>query len=135
MLKVHQRLGLYSLIPLAGTIAASAFAGGRHPSAIGQDVHVAFGGLTGDLYFASAWYAIRAPKIPGTEARGPIRWHKALAWIHGPGMILTPILGSLAFAQEEKGEKVHGIAKAHGEVATVTYVSYLLAVFTVVIKF
>ena len=62
----------------------------------------------------SAYYAIRAPKIPGTQTRGPIRLHKALAWIHGPGMILTPILGAIAFDQKSNGEKVHGIASAHG---------------------
>ena len=58
----------------------------------------------------SAYYAIRAPRIPGTETHGQIRVHKALAWIHGPGMILTPILGAMAFDQKSKGEKVHGIA-------------------------
>jgi len=28
--------------------------------------------------------------------RGPIRLHKTLAWIHGPAMVLTPILGGMA---------------------------------------
>jgi hypothetical protein len=35
-------------------------------------------------------------------------------------MILTPILGALAYEQNNKGEKVHGIAAAHGPVAIVT---------------
>ena len=71
----------------------------------------------------SAYYAIRAPGIPGTQSRGQIRVHKALAWIHGPGMILTPILGAMAFDQKSKGEKVYtGITRegAHGAVAIVT---------------
>lgn len=46
--------------------------------------------------------------------------HKALAWIHGPGMILSPILGAVAFNQKSKGEKVHGLAAARGPVAIVT---------------
>ena len=66
------------------------------------------------MYFMTAYFAIRAPKIPGTKTRGPIRLHKALAWIHGPGMILTPILGAMAFAQKSRGEKVHGIARRTG---------------------
>jgi hypothetical protein len=128
MLKMHQRFGLITLAPLIATIATSNLAAGRHSTATGRDVHAALGSVTGDMYFMTAYYAIRAPTIPGTVTRGPIRLHKALAWIHGPGMILTPILGAMAFSQENKGEKVHGIAKAHGAVADVTYVSFGLAV-------
>jgi Carboxypeptidase regulatory-like domain len=135
MLKLHQRYGLITLAPLIATIATSSLAAGRHSTATGRDVHGALGAVTGDLYFMTAYYAIRAPTIPGTTTRGSIRLHKALAWIHGPGMILTPILGAMAFSQENKGEKVHGIAKAHGAVADVTYVALGLAVVSVSIKF
>ena len=83
----------------------------------------------------SAYYAIRAPRIPGTETRGPIRLHKALAFIHGPGMILTPILGAMAFDEKSRGEKVHGIASAHGAVAIVTAAAYGAAILSVSIKF
>ena len=114
MLKMHQRFGLITLAPLVATIATSGLAAGRHSTATGRDVHGALGAVTADMYFMTAYYAIRAPTIPGTATRGPIRLHKALAWIHGPGMILTPILGAMAFSQENHGEKVHGIAKAHG---------------------
>ncbi len=135
MLKMHQRFGLITLAPLIATIATSNLAAGKHSTATGRDVHGALGAVTGDLYFMTAYYAIRAPTIPGTTTRGPIRLHKALAWIHGPGMILTPILGAMAFSQEYKGEKVHGIAKAHGTVADVTYVAFGLAVVSVSFKF
>ncbi len=135
MLKMHQRFGLITLAPLVATIATSSLAAGRHSTATGRDVHGALGSVTADMYFMAAYYAIRAPRIPGTVARGPIRLHKALAWIHGPGMILTPILGAMAFSQENKGERVHGIAKAHGAVADVTYVAFGLAVVSVSFKF
>ena len=87
------------------------------------------------MYLTTASFAIFAPKIQGTAARGPIRLHKALAWIHGPGMILTPILGAMAFQQLNMGEKVHGIASAHGAVAAVTAVAYGAAILSVSIKF
>jgi Carboxypeptidase regulatory-like domain len=135
MLKMHQRFGLITLAPLIATIATSNLAAGNHPTATGRDVHGALGAVTADMYFMTAYYAIRAPTIPGTTTRGPIRLHKALAWIHGPGMILTPILGAMAFSQEHKGEKVHGIAMAHGAVATATYAAFGLAVLSVTIKF
>jgi hypothetical protein len=134
MLKIHQRLGLIDTVPLVATVIAGAGAGGKSTSTSDRYLHLALGSVTGDLYFLSAYYAIRAPKIPGTQTRGPIRLHKALAWIHGPGMILTPILGAIAFDQKSKGEKVHGIAQAHGPVAIVTAAAYGAAILSVSIK-
>ncbi len=135
MLKLHQRFGLIAAVPLIATVATSFGAGGRSTSTSDRYLHMALGAATGDLYFMSAYFAIRAPKIPGTQTRGQIRVHKALAWIHGPGMILTPILGAIAFDQKSKGEKVHGIASAHGAVAIVTAAAYGAAIVSVSFKF
>jgi hypothetical protein len=135
MLKIHQRLGLITLAPLVATFITSANAGGKNTSNTDRTVHMILGAVSGDLYFMTAYYAIRAPKIAGTETRGPIRLHKAMAWIHGPGMILTPILGALAYNQKNNGEKVHGIASAHGPVAIVTGAAFGIAVASVSLKF
>lgn len=135
MLKIHQRMGLITTIPLIATVVTSLGAGGKNTSTTSRDLHTALGGVTGDLYFITAYYAIRAPRVPGTETRGPIRFHKAMAWIHGPGMILTPILGIMAFDEKNKGEKVHGIAAAHGPVAIVTAGAFGAALLSVSIKF
>ncbi len=134
MLKIHQRMGLITTIPLIATVATSLNAGGKSTSTTSRDLHTALGAVTGDLYFITAYYAIRAPRVPGTETRGPIRFHKAMAWIHGPGMILTPILGAIAFNQKSKGEKVHGIASAHGPVAIVTAGAFGASVLAVTFK-
>jgi hypothetical protein len=135
MLKIHQRFGLITTIPMVASVITSFNAGGRSESTASRDLHVALGALTGDLYGITAYYAIRAPKIPGTETRGPIRFHKAMAWIHGPGMILTPILGAMAFSQKNNGEKVHGLAAAHGPVAIVTAGAFGAALLSVSVKF
>jgi hypothetical protein len=135
MLKIHQRFGLITTIPMVASVITSFNAGGRSEGTASRDLHVALGALTGDLYGITAYYAIRAPKIPGTETRGPIRFHKATAWIHGPGMILTPILGAMAFSQKNNGEKVHGIAAAHGPVAIVTAGAFGAALLSVSVKF
>jgi hypothetical protein len=99
------------------------------------DLHAALGVVTTGLYFTTAYYAIFAPKIAGTKTRGPIRIHRDLAWVHGTGMILTGILGGLAYEQRSRGEKVHGIAAAHGAVAWVTAVAYGAAIVSVSFKF
>jgi len=135
MLKIHQRLGLITIAPLVATFITSANAGGKNTSTADRTTHLVLGAVSGDLYFITAYYAIRAPRIPGTETRGPIRLHKAMAWIHGPGMILTPILGAIAYDQKNKGEKVHGIASAHGPVAIVTGAAFGIAVMSVSLKF
>jgi len=135
MLKIHQRMGLITTIPMVVSAVTSLNAGGRSTGTASRDLHVALGALTGDLYGITAYYAIRAPRVQGTETRGPIRLHKALAWIHGPGMILTPILGAMAFNQKNNGEKVHGIAAAHGPVAIVTAGAFGAALLSVSMKF
>jgi hypothetical protein len=135
MLKIHQRMGLITAIPLVATVILGPGAGGKSEGTANRDLHVALGALTGDLYGITAWYAIRAPRIKGTPKRGPIRFHEAMAWIHGPGMILTPILGAMAFEQKNNGEKLHGIAQAHGPVAIVTAGAFGAALLSVSVKF
>ena len=139
MLKIHQRLGLITLAPMAATLITGpmAKAKGRNgqtitePSNANLDFHAALGGATTVLYFTTASYAIFAPKIPNNPKHGAIRFHEALAFIHGPGMILTPILGYDAYKQENAGEKVHGIASLHGPVAVATVCAYGAAIVAV----
>ena len=135
MLKIHQRLGLITTAPLIATVVTSIGAGGRHTSNTDRTVHMVLGSATADLYFTTAYFAIRAPRVRGTETRGPIRFHKAMAWIHGPGMILTPIFGAVAYSQKNNGEKVHGVGAAHGPVAIVTAGAFGAALLSVSVKF
>jgi len=139
MLKIHQELGAYTLIPMAATLITGPMAKAKghegqtitEPSQANLDFHAALGGVTAGMYFTTASYAIFAPKIPGNKRRGAIRWHEALAFIHGPGMIATPILGAMAFKQEQAGEKVHGLASLHGTVAWTTISAYGAAIVAV----
>jgi hypothetical protein len=128
MLQIHQKLGLITFFPMLASLVAATQAGGRHNTgSVGRNVHMALGSATAGLYFATAYYAIAAPKVAGVKARGPIRFHEAMAWIHGPGMILTPILGAMADSQASQGERLHGVAKYHGLVAVITAAAYGLA--------
>ncbi len=137
MLQIHQRLGLITTAPMLATVITSLGAKGHHGtpgSSTGREVHGALGAVTAGMYFTTACFAIRAPKVPGTETHGHIRLHKDLAWVHGTGMILTPILGGIAYSQLSNGERVHGIASAHSEVALVTFGAYVAAMLAVSVK-
>lgn len=138
MLKIHQRLGLITLIPMAAAVISSGGAGGEHHgtaatggNTTGRDIHAALGAVTVGMYGATAFYAIRAPKVSEGPARGGIKLHKYLIFVHAPGMVLTPILGVMAFNQLNNGEKVHGIASAHAAVAWTTVLSYTAAMVAV----
>jgi hypothetical protein len=142
MLKTHQKLGLITAGPLVATLILASRAGGEKnlnpldTSSSGRTAHAILGGVTAGMYFTTASFAIFAPKAPpGTHVRGPIRLHKILAWVHGPGMILTPVLGAMAYHQREEGRKPHGLAGAHGAVAVTTAIAYGLAIASVSIKF
>lgn len=139
MLKIHQRLGLITTIPMAAALITGPMAKAKgkngqvikEPTQANLDFHAALGSATAALYFSTAYFAIRAPRVPGTHKHGAIRVHEILAFIHGPGMILTPILGAMAFKQEQDGQKVHGIASAHGAVAITTAAAYGAAIVAV----
>jgi hypothetical protein len=139
MLKVHQTLGLITAIPMVATLftGPQAKAKGRNgqpitePTPANLDFHIALGGLTTGLYWTTAYYSMFAPKISGVNPKGAIRLHRDLEWVHGPGMILTGILGIVAYKQENAGEKVHGIASAHGTVAYVTAAAYGASILSV----
>jgi hypothetical protein len=139
MLKVHQTLGLITAIPMVATLITGpqAKAKGKNgetitePTQANLDFHIALGGLTTGLYFTTAYYSIFAPQIPGVKPKGAIRLHRALEWVHGPGMIVTPLLGIAAYKQENAGEKVHGIASYHGTAAYVTAAAYGTAIVAV----
>jgi len=132
MLRVHQRLGLITLAPMAAALITGPMAKAKgkngqtitEPSNANLDFHFALGAATGALYGATASYAIRAPRVPGSHKHGAIKVHEVLAWVHGPGMIATGVLGYMAFKQENSGEKVHGIASEHGTVAWITAGAY-----------
>jgi hypothetical protein len=132
MLKVHQTLGLITAIPMVASLITGpqAKAKGKNgqtitePTTANLDFHIALGGLTTGLYWTTAYYSIFAPKVPGVKPKGAIRLHRDLEWVHGPGMILTPVLGIMAYKQENAGEKVHGIASQHGTAAYVTAAAY-----------
>ncbi len=139
MLKVHQTLGLITTAPMLATLITGPMAKAKgkngqpitEPTSANLDFHIALGGLTTGMYWTTAYYAMFAPRIPGVKPKGAIRVHKALVWVHGPGMIATPILGILAYKQENAGEKVHGIASAHGPVAFVTVGAYCASIVAV----
>ena len=134
MLKLHQQFGLITLIPLTATVILGSFAGGKSTSSTDRVVHASLGGVTVVLYGTTAYFALFAPKVSDAPTRGNIRLHKALAWVHGAGMILTPILGEMAYQQKSQGEKVHGIASAHGAVGITTLIAYAAAILTETLK-
>lgn len=134
MLKIHQRLGLITVIPVAAACISAAGATpdrGNYSDSTSRDIHVALGATAVAMYAWTASYAIRAPKVSNEPARGGVKWHKYLIYIHAPGMVLTPILGAIAYNQIASGQKVHGIASAHGAVAAATAASYGAAILAV----
>lgn len=137
MLQIHQKLGVLTTIPMVASLFTGFGAKGHHGlpgPASGRNLHMALGLITTGMYWTTAYYAIRAPKVPGSKPYGLIRLHEALAWVHGTGMILTPILGAIAYSQLNNNERVHGIAKYHSWAAYTTVGAYGLALLSVTLK-
>ena len=128
MLKTHETLGLATL----GLMTATMFTGG---SAIGSNTHMYLGMTTGLLYFTTAYYSLSAPKPAGIKDRGNIVWHKRLAWIHFPAMVLAPVLGYIYKKNEEEGRKSSSLVKQHSAVAGVGYGAFAISAALMTIEF
>jgi hypothetical protein len=135
MLRKHQILGLVTAVPMAATLLTGGGASAEGNSTTKRNLHAALGMTTGALYITTASFAIFAPDPPGLKRSGPSRLHRALAFVHVPAMVLTPILGYEAKRQLDRGEDVHGIAKYHSVAATTAAVTYFAALATITINF
>ena len=111
-LKTHEILGLVTL----GTMTATMLTGN---GALDSNLHMYLGFTTGALYMATAYYSLTAPKPMGVIDRGRIKWHKGLAWVHFPLMILVPYLGYMYKKHEDEDKGHSSLEKQHSALAGV----------------
>ena len=128
MLKKHEVLGLTTL----GFMTATMLTGG---SAIDSDAHMYLGMTSGILYFTAAYYSLTAPKPKGIKERGNIVWHKRLAWIHFPAMVLAPILGYIYRKNERDDKKSSSLVKQHPTIAGIGYGAFALSAALMTVEF
>lgn len=127
-LKTHEVLGLTTL----GLMTATLLTGN---SALDSNTHMYLGFATGALYFTTAYYSLTAPKPEGMKDKGKVKWHKALAWIHLPAMLITPYLGYLYKKHEDEGKKHSSLEKQHTTFAGILVGSFALSATLMVIEF
>lgn len=127
-LKTHEVLGLTTL----GFMTATLLTGG---SALDSNMHMYLGMATGALYYTTAYYSLTAPKPSGIKDRGNIVWHKRLAWIHFPAMVLAPILGYIYKKNEDDGKKSSSLVKQHSAIAGVGFGAFALSAALMTIEF
>lgn len=127
-LKTHEVLGLVTW----GAMTATMLTGG---SAMDSDLHRNLGIATGLLYFTTAYYSLTAPKPTQIKDKARMKWHKGLAWVHFPAMILTPILGLMYKKNEEDNKKHSALEKQHSAVAGILYGSFTISAALMVIEF
>lgn len=128
MLKTHEILGLTTW----GLMTATMLTGG---SALDSDTHRNLGIATGIMYFATAYYSLNAPKPVATKDKWRMKWHKGLAWVHLPLMILVPYLGLMYKRNEEKGRGHSALEKQHATYAGILYGTFTLSAALMVIEF
>ena len=129
-LKTHLVTGLVTL-GLMG--AAVGFSGEVKKN----NIHQYLGEAAAVSYWTTFYFSQSAPKPEGVVDRGwNIKIHKALAWVHGPLMVLTPILGIIAHEQLRSGQHhATGIAAAKGPVATLAFLSYAVGASVMLFEF
>lgn len=130
MLRKHQTWGLVT----QGLMTAALLTGGMADDS--NELHQYLGMATFATYWTTAYYSIFAPKPDSVKDHGQnIKWHKRLAWIHAPLMILTPIAGLLASADNRHHKKSTGLAAQKGTLGAATFVAYTLSMTLMFIEF
>lgn len=119
-LKTHEVLGLTTV----GVMTAAMLTGN---SVMENDLHMYLGVSSALLYYTTAYFAFTAPKPPGVKERGNIVWHKRLAWIHFPAMVLAPILGFMRKHDLENNKSSNSLVKQHPTIAGVGYGALVLS--------
>jgi hypothetical protein len=120
MLKTHEVLGLSTL----GVMTATLLTGNSGATA---NTHMYLGIASGVMYFTTAYYSLAAPKPLASKDRGVTVWHKRLAWIHFPAMLLAPILGYMYKRNEDADRPSSSLVKQHSAVAGVGYAAFALS--------
>ena len=152
MLKWHQGLALSSLglLTAQNAVGQMLYSGyklnddftARHPSLnanLGtyQNLHRALGYSTFGLYTLAASMAILAPEGNSDEEAesGSVGVHKALAWVHGSGMMLMPWFGLVTAKTKGKlsQDTVNTMRTAHLAAGYVTWAALGGAMLVIVI--
>ncbi|MGE3610585.1 MAG: hypothetical protein AB7I27_13425 [Bacteriovoracaceae bacterium] len=128
MLKTHEVLGLTTL----GLMTATLLTG---ESGAENNTHMYLGVASGLMYYTTAYFSLTAPKPTGIKDRGNIVWHKRLAWIHFPAMVLAPILGYMYKQNEDHNRKSSSLVKQHPTVAGIGYGAFALSAALMTIEF
>ena len=128
MLSTHQVLGLTTW----GAMTATMLTGG---SALDSNLHMYLGITTAALYFTTAYYSLAAPKPSGIKDNTRMKWHKGLAWVHFPLMIITPILGYMYKKHEDDNKKHSSLEKQHSAFAGALYGTFTISAALMVIEF
>ncbi len=128
-LKTHEILGLGTW----GLMTATMLTGG---SAMDSNLHMYLGMATGAMYAATAYYSLSAPEVKKEgKDKARMKWHKGLAWVHLPLMILVPYLGYMYKKHEEDNGKHSALEKQHSAFAGALYGSFTLSAALMVIEF
>jgi uncharacterized membrane protein YfcA len=127
-LQNHQVLGLATW----GMMTATMLSGG---SALDSNLHMYLGMTTGALYLATAYYSLSAPKPTPTKDKWRMKWHKGLAWVHFPLMLLVPYLGYQYKKHDERNQTHSSLEKQHAALAGILYGSFTISAALMTIEF
>lgn len=118
-LKAHQITGI-----LTGALMIAAV--GLSRSHDRNNNHQFVGAAAGLSYWTTFYLAQTAPVPEGTKSQGwNIKIHKALQWVHGPLMILTPIAGVMANDANKHHKPKGTLASRKSAIAGLAAVTYL----------
>lgn len=129
-LQTHQKLGLLTWLLMTSTFLTAPEDG---PA---SSTHKSLGLLTAISYFSTAYYSLSAPEPQGFSEKGwGMKIHRAMLFIHLPGMILTPIAGLTADKDLRNNREPSGLGANKKDLALLTYAAFTTAFLSVTFNF
>ena len=130
-LQTHQKWGLVT----QGLMTAALVTGGMAKDG-NNELHQYLGMATFAAYATTAYYSWTAPKPSSVKDKGwNTRLHRYLAWVHAPLMILVPIAGLMASADNRHHTESKGLAAQKGTLGTALFATFTLSTTLMFIEF
>ena len=101
------------------------FSGAKKGNALKMHRNLSY--VTALSYYATAYMSLTAPKPTVMVDESKRVWHKRMAYVHFPIMILAPIIGTIAYNQIKKDGETSGVGKLQKPVMYAGTLSFFAA--------
>ncbi|MGD1043815.1 MAG: hypothetical protein ABR936_00655 [Bacteroidota bacterium] len=133
MLVAHETSGFLTLGLMATTVVYGQKVinqiNDKHPSLSLRRTHIGFADATIATYSLTALLSLLSPPpVIRRDEMSTLSYHRALAWVHVTGIIITPIIAALAKRRGASYESILRIHQVSGYITTTAFAASMIVI-------